>query len=167
MVWASFFRCRIAAGTAFTGRKISGLQDWEIGINIQFILIFFYFFYVKVMIKSQFSDRAMKKQMKRGVAKRCVSFFFFVVLVVYPADFQVVQTASLAAQSLYKIKSRSPHNYWLSRMVVTKCTFWTPGNGHFLPELNTKKALIFKAWQHSGIKCLRFMPREEKGHKRG
>jgi hypothetical protein len=34
-------------------------------------------------------------------------------------------------------------------------------------RLNTKKALKIKAWQHCGIKCLRFMPRKEKGHKRG
>ena len=107
LVWASFFRCRTAGGTALTGRKISGLQDWEIGVKIQFIFIFFYSFHVKVMIKSQFSDRAMKKQMKRGVAKRCVSFFG--CFAIYPADLRGVQTASLADQSLYKIKSRNLH----------------------------------------------------------
>lgn len=52
--------------------RFTGLGNWD---KNPVYSNFFYFFRVKVMIKSQFSDRAMKKQMKRGVAKRCVSFF--------------------------------------------------------------------------------------------
>ena len=108
LVWAAFFRCRTAGGTALTGRKISGLQDWEIGIKIQFILIFFYYFHVKVMIKSQFSDRAMKKQMKRGVAKRCVSFFLLGCFCCISGRFSGCTNCVTMGENLVHFKPRKP-----------------------------------------------------------